>query len=130
MEENKDEYVAYRINTKTHYKVFVNEYAGNKFYKIYFEKKTKNGNRLKIYRTLKFVQCEPPLNGEIIRIKKAFEDNYIDPKNPYNDVCIIVVQDYEKISNDKVEENQAYEKFQETLVSNERDNFDIDNLPF
>ena len=128
MEEKDEEYISYRINTHNKYIVYKSSYGGKDFYKIYFEKKNQDGSKVKIYRNLKFVNCEPPQDKETIRITKAFEDNYIDPKNKYNDVCVICVMDYEKFVDEEKLKEQAFADFHRTMDENEI--MDMEGLPF
>lgn len=128
--EKDEEYISYRINTHNKYIVFKTSYGGKDYYKICFEKKNADGSKVKIYRMVKFVHCEPPKDRDTIRIKKAFEDNYIDPKNKYNDVCVIVIMDYEKFEDEEDLQKQAFENFHRTLEENEDFDIENDSLPF
>lgn len=128
--DKDEEYISYRITTSNKYKVYKSSYGGKDFYKIYFEKKNQDGSKTKIYRNLKFVNCEPPNDGDIIRIKKAFEDNYIDPKNKYNDVCIIAVQDYEIFKDEEKMKKEALDNFHRTMEENEDLDFGDEIIPF
>lgn len=130
MEEKTEEYISYRINTYNKYTVFKSSYRGKDFYKIYFEKKNQDGSKTRIYRNIKFVNCEPPEDRDLIRIRKAFEDNYIDPRNKYNDVCVIVVMDYELFKDEEKLKEEAFENFHRTIEENEDFNIGEDSLPF
>ena len=116
---NEEEYIGYKIDTKHSYKVYVSEANGKKFYKVQVQKKNVDNTKTNFYKNLRFVKCNPPENGEIIRIKKAFEDLYANTKDPYNAISVIVVMDYELVDNDVVREQQAYETYQERLNENE-----------
>lgn len=126
--DKEEEYISYRVTTANRYVVFKSSYGGKDFYKIQLEKKNKDKTSLKFYRNLKFVNCEPPHDRDIIRIRRAFEDNYIDPKNKYNDVCVIVVMDYEKFEDEEKLKEQAFEDFHRTMDENEI--MDTSSLPF
>lgn len=129
MENNENEdYISYKINTYNKYVVYKTSYGGKDYYKIYFEKKNQDNSKTKIYRNLKFINCEPPQDKDIIRIKKAFEDNYIDPKNKYNDVCVLCVMDYEKFEDEEKLKEKAFEDFHRTM--DESEDVDVDSLPF
>lgn len=128
MENTEEEYISYRVNTRNKYMVFKSSYGGKDFYKICFEKKNQDGSKIKIYRSIKFVNCEPPQDRDTIRIRKAFEDNYIDPKNKYNDVCVICVMDYEKFEDEEKLKEQAFSNFHRTMDENE--DMNDDSLPF
>lgn len=127
MEEQVERYISYKIDTRHTYKVYVNSAGGKNFYKVCVKKKNYDGTETKFYKQLKFVQCEPPEDGEIIKIKRAFEDLYVNSKDKYNAISVIAVMDYEKVENDVVAEQQAYEDYRENL--NSMDEFDSE-LPF
>ena len=128
--EENEEYISYRVNTYNKYTVFKSSYGGKDYFKIFFEKKNQDGSKVKIYRNLKFVNCEPPQDRDVIRIKKAFEDNYIDPKNKYNDVCILCVMDYEIFKNEEKMKEEAFENFHRTIEENEDFEIGDESLPF
>lgn len=128
--DKDEEYISYRINTHNKYLVFKSSYGGKDYYKICFEKKNADNSKTRIYRSIKFVNCEPPEDRDMIRIKKGFEDNYIDPKNKFNDVCVIVVQDYEKFEDEEKLQKQAYENFHRTIEDNDFFKLSEDSLPF
>lgn len=128
--DKDEEYISYRVNTTNKYIVFKSSYGGKDFYKIRLEKKQQDGSKLKFYRNLKFVHCEPPEDRDVIRIRKAFEDNYIDPQNKYNDVCVIVVMDYEKFEDEEKMKEQAFENYHRTIEENEEIDIGEESLPF
>jgi len=131
MEENEEVgYIGYKIDGKHTYKVYVNEVNGKKFYKVAMKKKNYDDTETIFYRQLRFVKgCTPPENGEIIKIWSGFEDLYVNNKDPYNPITVIVVQDYMKVDNQVVNEEKAYEKFQQITKENEMEQIDED-LPF
>ena len=126
--DKDEEYISWRINTHNKYIVYKTSFGGKDYYKIYFKKKNQDGKEIKIYRNLKFVNCDPPEDKDIIRIKKAFEDNYIDPKNNYNDVCVLCVQEYEVFKDEEKMKQEAFQNFHRTIEENE--DFEEENLPF
>lgn len=131
MEENEEVgHIGYKIDGKHTYKVYVNEVNGKKFYKVAMKKKNYDDTETIFYRQLRFVKgCTPPENGEIIKIWSGFEDLYVNNKDPYNPITVIVVQDYMKVDNQVVNEEKAYEKFQKITEENEMEQVDED-LPF
>ena len=132
MEEQNEEvgYIGYKIDGKHTYKVYVNEVNGKRFYKVAMKKKNYDDTETIFYRQLRFVKgCTPPENGEIIKIWSGFEDLYVNNKDPYNPITVIVVQDYMKVDNQVVNEEKAYEKFQQITKENEMEQVDED-LPF
>ena len=123
-------HIGYKINGKSTYKVYVNEVNGKRFYKVAMKKKNYDDTETIFYRQLRFVKgCTPPENGEIIKIWSGFEDLYVNNKDPYNPITVIVVQDYMKVDNQVVNEEKAYEKFQQITKENEMEASDED-LPF
>lgn len=136
MEENEEVgYIGYKIDGKHTYKVYVNEVNGKKFYKVAMKKKNYDDTETIFYRQLRFVKgCTPPENGEIIKIWSGFEDLYVNNKDPYNPITVIVVKDYMKVDNQVVNEEKAYEKFQQITKENEMEesHYEIsdEQLPF
>lgn len=130
MEEEKEQgYIGYKIDGKRTYKVYVNEVNGKKYYKVAMKKKNYDDTETIFYRQLRFVNgCTPPENGEIIKIWSGFEDLYVNNKDPYNPITVIVVQDYMKVDNQVVNEEKAYEKFQKITKENEMEQ--TEELPF
>ena len=113
MEEQ--EYIGYKIDTKHTYKVYKSEANGKAFYKVQVTKKNYDGTNQKFYKQLRFVKCQPPENGEVIRIKKAFEDLYANQKDPYNAISVIVVQEYEMTQANE----DAYGEYQQALTESD-----------
>ena len=131
MEENEEVgYIGYKIDGKHTYKVYVNEVNGKKFYKVAMKKKNYDDTETIFYRQLRFTKgCTPPENGEIIKIWSGFEDLYVNEKDKYNPITVIVVMDYEKVDNQVVNEEKAYEKFQQITKENEMEE-QTEDLPF
>lgn len=131
MEENQEAgQINYKIDGKHTYKVYKNEVNGKTYYKVAMKKKNYDDTETIFYRQLRFVKdCTPPENGEIIKIWSAFEDLYVNNKDPYNPITVIVVQDYKKIDNEVVNQDKAYEKFQQITKENELEE-QTEDLPF
>ncbi len=133
MEENeeiKDEaYIGYKIDTKHTYKVYVNETKGKRYYKVQIKKKNYDGTETNFYKQLRFVKCNPPEDGEIIKIKRGFEDLYYNTVDKYNPISVVVVMDYELVENKVVNDAKAYDKFQQILNENENGD-EFTDLPF
>ena len=132
MEEQEEYYIGYKIDTKHSYKVYVNEANGKRFYKVQIKKKNRDETETSFYKQLRFVKCEPPENGEIIKIHKAFEDLYVNNIDKYNPISVIVVMEYEKVENEIVNQEQAYAKYQEKVREEEQEIPEIldSDLPF
>ena len=129
--DDKEEqgHIGYKINGKSTYKVYKNEVNGKTYYKVAMKKKNYDDTETIFYRQLRFVKgCTPPENGEIIKIWSGFEDLYVNNKDPYNPITVIVVQDYMKVDNQVVNEEKAYEKFQQITKENEMEQ--TEDLPF
>ena len=134
-EEQEQGHIGYKINGKSTYKVYVNEVNGKRFYKVAMKKKNYDDTETIFYRQLRFVKgCTPPENGEIIKIWSGFEDLYVNNKDPYNPITVIVVQDYMKVDNQVVNQEKAYDKFQKIVNENEMEenHYEIsdEQLPF
>jgi hypothetical protein len=134
VEEKERPYIGYKIDTKHTYKVYVNESNGKKFYKVQIKKKNYDNTEISFYKQLRFVQCNPPENGEIIKIIYGFEDLYVNNKDSYNPISVIVIMEYEKVDNPVVNQEKAYDKFQQNLKENEMEesHYEIsdEQLPF
>ena len=134
MEEQEEYYIGYKIDTKHSYKVYVNESNGKKFYKVQIKKKNVDDTEISFYKQLRFAKCNPPENGEIIKIHKGFEDLYVNNIDKYNPISVIVVMEYEKVDNDVVNQEKAYEKYKKAVSEDENDKsvpqVNDEDLPF
>ena len=129
--EEKEEVgqINYKIDGKHTYKVYKNESNGRVYYKVAIKKKNYDDTETTFYRQLRFVNgCTPPENGEIIKIWSGFEDLYVNNRDKYNPISVIVVQDYAKVDNQVVNQEKAYEKFQKITKENEIE--ETEDLPF
>jgi hypothetical protein len=113
--EEQESYIGYKIDTKHTYKVYRSEVNGKIFFKVQVTKKNYDGTNQKFYKQLRFVKCQPPQNGEIIKIKKAFEDLYTNQKDPYNAISVIVVQEYELVQGNE----DPFDEYQQALNDND-----------
>ena len=132
MEEEKEVgQINYKIDGKHTYKVYVNEVNGKRYYKVAMKKKNYDDTETIFYRQLRFVNgCTPPENGDIIKIWSGFEDLYVNNKDKYNPISVIVVQDYMKVDNEVVNQEKAYDKFQKITKENELEEQQAEDLPF
>lgn len=117
--EDKEEYIGYKIDTKHNYKIYSQEYNGVKYYKIMIQKKNYDGTKTNFYKQVRFVKCKGPDDGEIIKIKKGFEDVRENKNDRYNPIWELVIMEYEVVQNDAVDEKQAFAEFQNNLKENE-----------
>lgn len=120
-EQEKQPAIGYKIDGKHTYRVYKTENNGRVYYKVQIQKKNYDNTVTKGYRQLKFVQCEPPENEDIIKINSGFEDFYV---KGYDVISMIVVQDYEIIENPQKAEENAYNEYNQKLDEvNIDDNF-------
>ncbi len=117
--EDKEEYIGYKIDTKHNYKIYSQEYNGVKYYKIMIQKKNYDGTKTNFYKQVRFVKCKGPDDGEIIKIKKGFEDVRENKNDRYNPIWELVIMEYEVVQNDAIDEKQAFAEFQNNLKENE-----------
>ena len=96
-EETQKNYITALIRPNREYIVYKQEYRGRVFYKIPIDKKNCDGQKLKTYIQVKFAKCEPVPNGTLIKITKAMEDWYKNPKDTWNIIPVIVIFEYEII---------------------------------
>lgn len=122
--EEQESHIGYKIDTIHTYRVYKTESNGKVYYKVQVTKKNYDGTTQKFYKQFRFVKCQPPENGEIIKIKKAFEDLYVNQKDPYNAISVIVVQEYELVQANE----DAFDEYQQAL--NDNDMVDIENNDF
>lgn len=117
--EDKEEYIGYKIDTKHNYKIYSQEYNGVKYYKIMIQKKNYDETKTNFYKQVRFVKCKGPNDGEIIKIKKGFEDVRENKNDRYNPIWELVIMEYEVVQNDAIDEKQAFAEFQNNLKENE-----------
>ena len=110
--------IGYKIDTKHTYRIYKSENGGRVYYKVQLQKKNYDKSVTKGYRQIKFAQCEPVNDGDIIKINKGFEDFYV---KGYDVISIIVVQDYELVENPQQASENAYGEYQDKLNENEVD---------
>ena len=117
--EEQERHIGYKIDCKHTYKVYKSENGGRVYYKIQIQKKNYDETITKGYRQVKFVQCTPPNDGDIIQIRSGFEDFYI---KGYDVISIIVIQDYDLVENQQKAEENAYNEYNQKI-----DEVDIDD---
>ena len=120
MEEEKKEYIKYLFNTDYNYPVNSQTNGGKTFYKIPIKKKNYDGQELKANIAVRFAKCQPVPSGTVIRIKNAMEDWYINPKDTWNIVPLLVIFDYEVVKTSDYAAEQAIQEFNNT---NDEDSF-------
>lgn len=133
MEEEKKEYGIRKINNKSWYKVYVSGANGRTFYKLLLQQKDYQGNTKNYYQNVTFSRkLKPPNDGEQVRLIGFIENIFGDDK--YNPRYSYTITDFEIKQNQEQKESQAFDEYNQTMMQNEVDNFDIDvsedNLPF
>ena len=131
----EEEYKIYhKIEPNRKIRVFKNTYNDRDYYKVQITQKVYGQEEPdKYYVGLQFKKgVELPNETDII-IKKAYENFRPNPKDQYNPVMYLMVTDFEIQERQEQLEEQAYEKFQETLNQNEiqfDDEIQDADLPF
>lgn len=87
--------INYKINENGVYKVTCKTWNGKTFYNIPLQQRKYDGTTEVFNRSVSFSGCEPPKNGEYIKILTGFESNYQSKKDPYAWITTIVIQNYE-----------------------------------
>lgn len=131
----EEEYKIYhKIEPNRKIRVFKNTYNDRDYYKVQITQKVFGREEPdKYYVGLQFKKgVELPNETDII-IKKAYENFRPNPKDQYNPVMYLMVTDFEIQERQEQLEEQAYEKFQETLNQSEiqfDDEIQDADLPF
>lgn len=120
---NKEK-ISYLFNTNFNYTVNSKINGGKTFYKIPIKKKNYDGQELQANMPVRFAKCEPVPSGTVIRIKNAMEDWYINPKDTWNIVPVLVIFDYEIVKTSDYAAEQAIQNFNNSDTSYD------DELPF
>jgi ssDNA-binding replication factor A large subunit len=134
MEEEKREYpkgINYKINENGVYCVRVKEWNGMTFYTVKLIQKRQDKTEYEFSRNLHFNNCEPPKDGDYIRIISGYENNYANKKDPYNCITTIVVNEWE-LAKDSAEHRQdAIIEYQSKVEENNNDIvITDDDMPF
>ena len=133
MEEKNEEYKIYhKIEPNRKIRVFKTTYNDKNFYRVQVTQKNYDKTEFKFYVNLQFKKGVELENQTDIIIKKAYENFRSNPKDEYNPIMYLMVTDYEIQERQEQAENQAYQKYQDTLNENENKEVVIhDNeLPF
>ena len=121
--------IQYKVDSNHFYTIVSNEWNGKIFYNVKIQQTNADNTKSEFKRQLRFVKCEPPTNGDRIRIISGFESVYANNKDPYNPISCICVTEWE-LEQTAIEEKQdAYAQFQQNS-----NNDDIvitdDDMPF
>jgi len=96
--DEKKEYpkgIKYKINENGTYCVSVKEWNDKTYYTVKIKQKRYDGTYDEFNRNLYFNECEPPQNGDYIKIISGYESNYVNKNDRYNCITAIVVNEYE-----------------------------------
>lgn len=125
MEEEKPKGISYRVNCDWHYPVKAKTFGDKVFYSISLQKTNYDKTKMYYTRQLRFVKCDPPEDGDVIRIISGFEDVYFGKLDKYNAIPVICVTEYEIVQTSAeaiAEYNKAIEENQVTITD--------EDLPF
>lgn len=130
MDSNEHVGILYKVNELSTYKIITTEWNGRKFYNIALTQKLADNSVAEFRRQLKFIKCDPPENGDTIRIISGFESDYQSPKNKFEWIPVIIVDNYEKVESQKEVQEAAIAEYQSKVNANDIAE-DIGNeLPF
>lgn len=131
MEEEKQhpKGIQYKVDSNHFYYVSAREWNGKTFYNIKIQQTNADGTKTEFNRQLRFIKCEPPQNGDRIKIISGFESNYVNNKDPYNCITCICVTEWELQQVAEEKRQDAYSQFQSNF-SNEDIVITDNDLPF
>lgn len=132
MEEEKKEYKIYhKIEPNRKIRVFKNTYNDRDYYKVQITQKVYGKEEPeKYYIAVQFKRGIELSNETDIIIKEAYENFRANPKDQYNPIMYLNITDFEIQERQEQLENQAYEKYQEALSENEKEEINNAELPF
>lgn len=120
--------------TKRYYKLEVGDVVTvhrkdgekNTYYSICFKKKDASKNEIYLYKKIKFKQGVDIPDKTRIRVLDFFEDGYM-PKNSYDTIWTVFIQDYEIVENEIKEYQEKKKELEE-----EASGYEIteESLPF
>lgn len=119
--------ISYKVNENGKYYISAKEWNGKTFYNTKITQKNADGTSVEFQRQLRFIKCEPPKNGDCIKIISGFESNYANTKDQYNCITVICVTEYEIVNEVKVED--AFAEYNEQISGNDIQ-VDESQLPF
>lgn len=132
MEEQQNEYtgISYKVNCRKSYKINATTYEGKTFYNIPLVQKKYNGGDETFNRRVNFSKCDPPEDGQFIRILSGFESDYQNPRDKYNWIPVIIITAYEIAEDPKIEAEKAIEEFKQQVEQTDDIIVTADDLPF
>lgn len=92
----------YKVKCGVPVLIYRQVYGEYVYYKIPVRKKGKDGNTLNGYKSVRFINCEPPDADKcMIIIHSLFEDYWYKSNDKFNAIFTIVVTDYEYYQNEE-----------------------------
>ena len=107
--------INYKINENGSYYVITKEWNGKTFYNVKIQQTNVDGTKSEFSRQLRFIKCEPPQDGDKIKILSGFESNYVNSKDPYNCITCICVTDWQLAETIEKEKNDAINKYNNSV---------------
>lgn len=134
MDNNSEEKKSrsYKIEVGDKIKIHRKDINGRPIYSTRVKQKLLDGTMRYFSKTLNFKSDVNIVDGEIILIKKMFENIRENPKDPYNPIFSLFILDFDKIKSKSSEEEQAineYKSYVEIMQDN-RDYFSNDDIQF
>lgn len=130
MEEEKECKIYHKIEPNRKVRIFKNTFNDRDYYKIQITQKHYGKDETeKFYIAVNFKKGVSLDNETDIIIKEAYENFRSNPKDGYNPILYLTITDFEIVERQEQLEEQAYEKYQETLYENENEITDA-QLPF
>lgn len=132
MEEQENAFgIKYKINENGSYRIKARKWNDKIFYNIPLRQKLVDGTVEEFDRQIRFSECEPPEDGDYIKILYGFESNYRNPRDKYNWITTIVVRRYEKVDPPEQVTQEAIEEYNQKMAeSSEEIVITGDDLPF
>ena len=121
--------IQYKIDSEHFYTIMANVWNGKTFYNVKIFQTNIDNTKTEFKRQLRFIKCEPPKNGDNIRIISGFESVYVNNKDPYNPISCICVTEWELQETVEEKKQEAYNQFQNS-VSDEDIVITDDDMPF
>ena len=123
--------IYYKINENGIYQVNVKVWNEMTFYSVKLVQKKLDNTEYEFSRNLHFNNCEPPKNGDFIRIISGYENNYSNKKDPYNCITTIVVNEWELAQESAEQRQEAITQYQEKMSEASEDIVITDDMiPF
>lgn len=129
--EEKEPIIWRKIEPNRKYRIWRKDYNGSTYYNIQVTQKEYDGTESKYYIPVAFKKGISVDNQTDIKIIKGIENLRKNKLDQYNPIFSYMITEFEIIENEEQKEQQAYQKYQDTLNENELEE-EIKNaeLPF